>query len=64
MITRPPKYYDSFFELTSPEDYAIIKETREKNVSLVPAKRLLDLEQVQLEKARKLIRPIEMEEKL
>ena len=63
MITRPPKYYDSFFELTFPEDYAIIKETREKNVSLVSAKRLLDMEQVQLEKARKLIRPIELEEK-
>lgn len=62
MITRPPKYYDSFFELTKPEDYGKIKEIRQANVKSESVRRLLDMEQVQIEKARKLVRPIEREE--
>lgn len=63
MITRPPKYYDSYFELTNPELFAIIKEKRVESLNPIPQKRLLQLEEFQLEKAKKLVRPVELKER-
>nr|CAI9751873.1 hypothetical protein SDXFZFDS_SDXFZFDS_CDS_0008 [Microvirus sp.] len=49
--------------MTRPEDFGIIKEIIQANVHCESVGRLLDKEAVQIEKARKLVRPIEREEK-
>lgn len=56
---RPPKYYDKFLEENDPEMFAAIKEKRRKEVTIVTQKRLEQIEQCKLERAKKLKRPIQ-----
>lgn len=59
MILRPPRYYDDFLHLTDEDRFDIIRLKRKASVKSVPVGRLLDLEQHQIEVAKKLVRPIE-----
>lgn len=60
---RPPKYYDSQFEVLFPSDYADIKEERAVNALEFKADNTADRldvrHQVQLGKLRSLVRPLE-----